>query len=193
MTIICAHCGKEIEQIDVEKEVEKAIAMNGFLSKRYISRRLKKIYSMRSRWQNNLFNNLIRSVGRFMQKNGASSCFIGDLRGIREDADWGSRGNSMLHNYWAYDTISKKLANVCEESGIYFEPIPEDYTTQECPICTEKNHPKDRIYLCGFCGYIDHRDIVGSTNIMLRGMQSQESLHQGETALLRGVCDAATA
>jgi hypothetical protein len=34
---------------------------------------------------------------------------------------------------------------------------------------------------------------VGSRNIMLRGMQSRESLHLCETAQSRGVCHAATA
>ena len=101
----------------------------------------------------------------------------------------------MLHNFWAYDICTKKLANICEESGIYFEQIDESYTSQECPVChvPDENNKKDRIFICGFCGYVDHRDIVGSTNIMLRGMQSQESLHQGETVLLRGGSYAATA
>lgn len=162
---------------------------------RYTSRRLSKIYSMRNKWQSNLLNNFVRSIARFMRKNDVSSCYSGDLTGIREDADWGRKGNTMLHNFWAYDICTKKLANICEESGIYHEAIDESYTSQTCPICgiASENNKKDRIFLCGFCGYIDHRDIVGSTNIMLRGMQSRESLHQGETALLRGGCHAATA
>jgi putative transposase len=94
----------------------------------------------------------------------------------------------MLHNYWTYDLLTKKVANICEELGIAFQPIDESYTSQECPIChvPDGANKKDRIFACGFCGYVEHRDIVGSRNIMLRGMQSLQSLHQGEIALLRG-------
>lgn len=162
-------------------------------NKRYTSRRINRLYSMRSKWQDNLFNNIALKTARILKRNDVSSCFIGDITGIRKDADFGKKGNSMLHNYWAYDRLSKKIANKCEQFGITFEAIPEDYTSQDCPICGERQKAKDRIYVCSFCGLIEHRDIVGSQNILQRGRHSQESVLQSETALLRGGCDAATA
>jgi putative transposase len=155
-------------------------------NKKYISKRIKRLYSMRSKWQNNLFNNIALKTAKILKKNQVSHCFIGDIKGIREDADFGKKGNSMLHNYWAYDKLSKKIANKCEQFRITFEAIPENYTSQDCPICGERQKAKDRIYVCSFCGLIEHRDIVGSKNILQRGRHSRESVLQGETALLRG-------
>jgi len=62
----------------------------------------------------------------------------------------------------------------------------EEYTSRTCPICYDNSleNKKDRIFLCSFCGYIDHRDIVGARNIMFKGMhdQSNQSVHWCEIA-----------
>jgi putative transposase len=161
---------------------------------RKMSRRLTTLFSLRSKFQNNLYNNLTASAFKFLRKNNVDTIYIGDVQGIRTDADWGRRGNKMLHNYWAYDLLYRKIANKAEEYGIRDEYPTEEYTSQTCPICGDRDasHKKDRIFMCSFCEYFGHRDLVGATNILNKGMHSLQSVHQGEIVLLRG-CSNATA
>jgi putative transposase len=154
------------------------------------SKRLSKLFSMRTKWQNNLDNNLIKKAFKILDRNNVTKVFIGDVKNIREDNDWGTFGNKMLHNYWAFDTKYKKIDNKAEEYGIEIERQTEEYTSQTCPICgvAESYHKKDRLFLCSFCGYFNHRDLVGAENILINGMYSHiESIHQGEIALLEGM------
>lgn len=157
---------------------------------RKCSRRLSRLFSLRTKFQNNLYNNLTASAFRFLNKNNVDAIFIGDVSGIREDADWGKVGNKMLHNYWAYNLLYHKISNKAEEYGINYEPNTEEYTSQTCPVCgvAEASHKKDRIFICSFCDFFGHRDLVGAENILNKGMHSPSSVHQGETALLGGDC-----
>lgn len=155
---------------------------------RRCSRRLTKLFSLRSKWQNNLYNNLIAKSFRFLRRNNVSHIFIGDVKGIREEKDWGKKGNKRLHNYWAFDATYHKFSNKTEEFGICYDRDTEEDSSQKCPICSDidRRNKKDRIFICHLCGHFDHRDIVGATNILQEGMCSHqlESAHQGETAHL---------
>ena len=160
---------------------------------RKCSKRLSKLFSLRKKWQNNLYNNLVSKAFKFLRRNNVSHIFIGDVKGIREDKDWGRIGNKSLHNYWAFDTIYHKFDNKTEEYGIEYDKDTEEDSSSKCPICgdIDKRNKKDRIFLCHLCGHFDHRDIVGATNILDKGMCSlKQSTHQGETALLRGYSNA---
>lgn len=154
------------------------------------SNRLKRLFGLRTKFQDNLYNNLTASAFKFLNKNKVETLFIGDVHGIRNGADWGRFGNKMLHNFWAYDLLYHKIANKAEENGITYKEQTEEYTSQTCPICgiADRNNKKDRIFVCGFCGYFGHRDLVGATNILSNGMHSLPSVHQCETALLGGDC-----
>jgi putative transposase len=153
------------------------------------SKKLGRLFNIRAKWQDNLYNNLISKTFKVLKRNNVSQFFIGDVKNIREDADFSRKGNQMLHNYWAFDKIYKKCENKSEEFGIEMIRETEEYTSQTCPVCSSygRENLKDRLFLCLFCGYFDHRDIVGATNIMFKGMQSlKQSLHLGETAHLMG-------
>jgi len=155
------------------------------------SKRLLKLFSYRSKWQNNLYNNLTSKMFKVLKRNNVSHIFIGDVKGIRDDNDIGKKGNQMLHNYWAYDSLYRKCDNKAEEKGMIIERNTEEYSSQECPICgvAEPYHKKDRLFLCSFCGFLGHRDIIGATNILFKGMCGlEQSTHQSEIALLGGDC-----
>lgn len=152
------------------------------------SKRLSKLFRLRNKWQNNLYNNLISKVFKVLKRNNVSRIFVGDVRNIREDKNWGRYGNKMLHNYWTYNIAYHKLSNKSEEYGMEYIKDTEEDSSQKCPICEDidKRNKKDRIFICHLCGHFDHRDIVGATNILIKGMHSHlsGSMHQGETVQL---------
>lgn len=157
---------------------------------RKTSKKLSKLYSQRNKWQNNLYNNVVAKMFRIFKRNNISTLFVGDVKNIRENNDKGTLCNQMLHNYWAFDKLYHKMTNKAEENGIEMIKITEEYTSQRCPICGDicKDNKKDRIFICSFCGYIDHRDIVGAKNIMFKGMDSLQSIHRDEIIPLDRGC-----
>ena len=78
----------------------------------------------------------------------------------------------MTHNYWSFGKLYNLLENKCEEFSINMVMVAEDYTSMTCPICGERSrsHCKDRIFVCSYCGFVEHRDIVGAQNILTKGM-----------------------
>jgi len=154
------------------------------------SKRLSNLFALRTRWQENLYKNLTSSVFRFLNKHNVDTLYVGDVTGIRENKDWGHKGNRMLHNYWTYDTLYKMIANHCESDGINLSIDDESYTSSTCPICYEmdKSSKHDRIFICKMCGHFGHRDLFGAEMIMFNGMHSQQSVHSSETAHLVGGC-----
>lgn len=151
---------------------------------RMASNKISKMFSDRSVYQNNLFNNIVSKMFRFLIRNNVSKLIVGDLKGILENKDNGTKLNTMTHNYWSFDKLLQKIKNKSEELGIELQLITEEYTSRTCPICfdSSKSNCKDRIFCCQFCGYVNHRDIVGAKNIMFKGMygQSNQSVHRYE-------------
>lgn len=127
--------------------------------------KLSKIYRKRSKWQNNLFNNLVAKLFRVLRQNNVSVLHIGDIKNIRDSESKGKLVNQMINNYWSFDKLLHKIHNKAEEFGLTVKQVTEEYTSQTCPICGSKNKAKDRIYLCSDCGHFEHRDILGAKNI----------------------------
>ena len=154
------------------------------LQKKKTSKKLQKMYRLRSKWQNNLYNNLVLKMFKVLRRNNVSQLFVGDISHIRDNNNKGRKLNQMMHNYWSFDLLLKKVENKSEEFGIDLIKETEEYTSRTCPVCYDnsKQNCKDRIFICSYCGYVEHRDIIGARNILTKGMYgSLESIHRNET------------
>jgi len=151
----------------IEKEQRKI----NLIGKR-VSNKLIKLYRDRTKYQNNLFNNIVAKMMRVLVRNNVSELYIGDVKGIRNQNKKSKICNQMINNYWSFDKLYSKIENKCQEFGINFIKITEEYTSITCPICgnRDKSNCKDRIFVCSDCDYIEHRDIVGARNILTKGM-----------------------
>lgn len=152
------------------------------------SNNLSRLFYKRSVYLDNLFDNVVAKLFRFLKRNDVSKLIIGDLTNILDDNDKGRLLNQMTHNYWSFDRLLCKIENKAEELGIEIQMTSEEYTSRTCPICGDDSieNKRDRLFLCSFCGYIDHRDIVGARNIMVKGMSDPltQSAHWCEIAPL---------
>ena len=92
---------------------------------------------------------------------------VGDLTGIRERIDYGSRTNQRLHQ-WAFSKFEHMLTYKAQLRGMTVERASEAYTTQTCPQCGNKRKPPGREYDCRECSFEGHRDVVGGWNILNR-------------------------
>ncbi len=98
-----------------------------------------------------------------LKLRGIQTLVIGDVRNIRDGLNYGKKVNQKLHQ-WNFGSIREKLEYKCAKVGIKTVLISEEYTSQECLNCRQRNKPKNRNYRCS-CSFEFHRDGVGANNI----------------------------
>jgi putative transposase len=138
---------------------------------RHSTKRIRRLFLKRKRKLLNYMNNLIANLFRIFQTNHVSKLIVGDLSHIRDTPlpvyfKNKEKLNAMIHNFWSFDFLLRKLRNKCEELGIEFEQINERGTSSTCPVCGAKVNPSDRKFKCLSCGYTQDRDVVGSIMIL---------------------------
>ena len=99
----------------------------------------------------------------FCESRSIGTIVLGDLTGIRETINYGSRANQKLHQ-WAFSKLTELITYKAKSLGIKVVSIDEAYTSQTCPKCGNRKKPRNRNYTCK-CGFQYHRDGVGAINI----------------------------
>lgn len=105
----------------------------------------------------------------FCLENKISVVYYGDLDSATRGTKQKHRGNSLTRQklgQWNYGKIMDELKNKLGRHGITLVKVSEAYSSQTCPQCKTRNKVRNREYLCLECGYAQHRDIVGSINIL---------------------------
>ena len=96
---------------------------------------------------------------------------IGNLDGVQRNTSrkkaalkkQKSRKVNQKLSTWEFGKQTQLLEYKLSRVGIQLKKEDESYTTQTCPACGHRHKPKGRVFKCR-CGYIEHRDIVGSLN-----------------------------
>ena len=68
-----------------------------------------------------------------------------------------------------YDHLQHK----CEERGVRFIPVTEEYTSQTCHCCGTLTKTSAETRKCSGCGYIGDRDLIASLNILLKAISTE--------------------
>ena len=133
-----------------------------------------------------LLHKLSRKLIEMLLERGISTVVIGELKGIRDSVDYGSRMNQRLHQ-WAHGKFADYLEYKAKEAGMSVEYIDESCTSQTCPKCStaKKSHKNGRRFSCSNCDYKAHRDAVGAWNI--RKKYVSEKTEEQVSSCLPGV------
>ena len=100
--------------------------------------------------------------------HGVGTLAVGDLVGIRDGADYGSKTNQKLHR-WPFAKIIEQLTWKGEEFGIKVVKISEAYTSQTCSACgvvRKSNRTHRGLYHCKGCGTTQNADVNGAINML---------------------------
>lgn len=89
---------------------------------------------------------------------------IGDVRDLRQRADYGPAANQRIHQMVA-GQVRWMITYKAERLGMRVVLQNEAYTSQECPRCGHRHKPHGRVYACPACEFRFHRDGVGAINI----------------------------
>jgi len=135
------------------------------------SNRWKKLNSAKRKLLNkatNKINDVLQKYTSFLIgyciKEELGTIVIGDIKGIRDNIDSGSKNNQNLHS-WVFKKLTNMIEYKADSVGIKVDYIDESYTSQTCPNCGNRYKPRNRNYECSSCGFVYHRDGVGSINI----------------------------
>lgn len=77
-----------------------------------------------------------------------------------------SRGMSHFTNTLIEESLTKK----CEEEGVLFSLIPNEFNSQRCSTCgwVQKSNRKSKVFLCKKCGNHKDADFNAAQNILIR-------------------------
>jgi putative transposase len=104
-----------------------------------------------------------RQVVDFCRAAGVQTLYVGDPHGVRNENK--GRHHNQRMAQWEYGKDKDYLAQKCAQVGIVCFSGSERGTSSRCPRCDWKQKPKGRNWACRRCGFVGHRDIVGSMNM----------------------------
>lgn len=140
-------------------------------SKQYYKyrRALKNLKYKTERKINDTVHKITKLYLDFCLRNQISVVYYGDLdsatRGTKKKKK-SSRFVRQKLSQWNHGQVMLQLHNKLSRHKIRLVKVSEAYTSQTCPCCGHRYHPKGRDYICSECGYRQHRDIVGAINIL---------------------------
>lgn len=73
------------------------------------------MYRRRQRRLKHVVNAMCKDIFERLEKANVGVLVMGDLNGIRAEANHGKNGNQKLHNFWAFSMIQKRLLELGEE------------------------------------------------------------------------------
>jgi putative transposase len=150
--------------------------------------RVRKYYTIwKSRWEHYVRSNL-RDLFEKLYQIGVSKVKVGYPKYIAKEPNKSSKVNFEITNLWSYRKIHQWIKDLCEEYGMKYIPVKEQYTSKICPLCGEihKNGRKYRgLFVCPVKKKAMNADLVGAFNILHNGESPKgDSRNGGKTAPL---------
>jgi putative transposase len=125
-----------------------------------------------------------RQVIEFCIQEQVGTLFIGNPHGVRHESK--GRHHNQRMAQWEYgkdiDYLTHKSKQACIESFTG----SERGTSSQCPVCRHKHKPKGRVWKCRKCGFVGHRDVVGSINMHRLAYGEQVTFPRSVTYLRPG-------
>jgi putative transposase len=104
-----------------------------------------------------------RQVVAFCQQEGVQTLYVGDPQGVRNENK--GRHHNQRMAQWEYGKDKDYLHQKCAQVGIACFSGSERGTSSHGPRCDWKKKPTGRTWTCRRCGFVGHRDVVGSMNM----------------------------
>jgi putative transposase len=140
---------------------------------RYSTQRIQRLYRNRTARRDHAMDALARDLIERLHDDGVSTVFVGDLTGVLE-THWSVEANAKTHNFWAFRAFLTRLAYTAEEYGIEVEARSEEWTSQECPNCGERDETvRHSDTLTCSCGFEGHADLTASATFLNRQLNEE--------------------
>ena len=109
--------GRELFARFHETSAEFARRQSQLREGRYTSRRIRRLYRRRTRRRDHAQAALIRDLVERLYAEGVATIYVGDLTDVLS-AHWSADVNEKTHQFWAFKSLVKRLAETAAEYGI---------------------------------------------------------------------------
>jgi len=152
---------------------------------RKLQRAKNKIKARAERRVRDLRHKATGKVINFCQEKNVGSLFVGNPHGVR-NRDSGRHHNQRM-SLWEYGKDIDYLTHKSKQAHITCFTGSERGTSSQCPVCGHRHKPKGRNWACKACGFVGHRDVVGSVNMHKLAFGEQVSFPRSVTYLRPGL------
>lgn len=125
-----------------------------------------------------------RQVINYCKAHEVGILFIGNPHGVRQ-GDRGRHHNQRMAQ-WEYGKDIDYLRHKSRQARIESFTGSERGTSSQCPVCRHRYKPKGRVWKCKRCGFMGHRDVVGSVNMHRLAYGKQVTFPRSVTYLRPG-------
>jgi putative transposase len=132
-----------------------------------LQRRKNRFLAQQRRRRRDIEHKVSRAVVNWAAGRGMGTLAVGDVRQAADHVNVGHMNNQKISS-WSHGRMRQYLTYKAQAAGIQVEWVDEAYTSQTCPQCGRRHKPRGRVYTCPACGFVAHRDLVGSANILSR-------------------------
>jgi putative transposase len=150
-----------------EIQAKQSRRRKGSRSWNRLQRRKSHFLAQQRRRRRDMEHKVSRAVVKWGVERKVGTLAVGDVRDAADGVALGHTTNQKISN-WTHGRLRQYLTYKAQAAGITVVLVDEAYTTQECPNCHKRHKPRGRNYLCPVCGFVSHRDAVGSANILSR-------------------------
>jgi len=148
--------------------------------KKAASKRERRLHRKRTQRRRQCLHAITRHIVDTCIEKRVGTIVLGDLRGVREQADGtprniGRAGNLKLHA-WPFDTFAQMLRYKAKLAGVTVVQVSERNTSRRCSACGCLNaHSRVHrgLYACSECGATINADINGAVNLLRKYLQGR--------------------
>ena len=166
------------KQIDNLRSRRDATCKKGSRRFKYLSRTIKKLYSVKSRKTNDALHKISKDLSRKFD-----TVFVEDLNTKRMSESKATGRNRMVRN----SCMSRFLDMLRYKMNQVIEVNPKD-TSQTCSYCHHKLDKKlplhNRTFVCPHCGLTIDRDHNAAVNILQLGLAKCSGLYKKDVSIL---------
>jgi putative transposase len=147
----------------------------------------KKCRNLNHKWsvqRNHYLHSLSKRIVEIALSNNVSVIVIGDLKGIRQDKNWGAKGNQKLHA-WPFEKLTQLITYKAALAGIRVATVSERNTSTTCPVCGKRSKSaRVQRGLFLHCGQAYNADLVGAHNILQRYLRESDPAFSVRTGVV---------
>jgi IS605 OrfB family transposase len=189
------HAAKRAGALTPTGGIRKGVKIdNSNRMRRWMARQAKidrQIVGYRADWQRNRALEIARSSEIIVVEDlsiqnltaSAAGTALAPGRNVRAKA---GLNRAILARGWG--TMRQRLKTKAEEFGGQLREIDPAFTSQTCPSCghVSRDNRKTQAQFACTCGFQEHADIVGATNILARGLSAGAPPAAGRRGLATG-------
>jgi putative transposase len=136
--------------------------------RKHTSKRIRLQFRRRQRRLKHAINTMLRSIFSLLEEKHVGKLYIGDLNGIRKEANHGKKTNQKINDFWAFNLVEKRIMELGEEYGIKVVAVSEAYTSETCCLCGKQHNGRVErgLIVCHEKHQSMNADVNGAVNIL---------------------------